>query len=80
MKRLLGGERGGIVSRQTVYVEQPGGIMCSHDGIMSSILIIAAGLALDGQLMSCDCLEKWPGFKNVDCCCCCLVEALLCFN
>lgn len=46
-----GGERAGIVWRQTVYVEQPG-------GIMRSILIIAAGLASSGQLMSCDCTEK----------------------
>lgn len=48
----------GIVWRQTV--EQPGGIMRSPSSLMSSILIIVAGLASAGQLMSCDCIEK-PG-------------------
>ena len=50
-EETLGGKRAGIVSRQTVYVEKPGGIMCGPDGIMSSILIIVAGLAPAGQLM-----------------------------
>lgn len=46
-----------IVWRQTVYVEQPGQIMCCLDGVMSSILIVMAGLRLVGQLV-CDCIEK----------------------
>ncbi len=57
-EETLGGKRAGIVWRQTVYVEQRGGIMCSPDGVMRSILIIAAGSASAGQLMSCDCIEK----------------------
>lgn len=32
--------------------------MCSPDGIMSSRLIIVAGLASVGQLMSCNCVEE----------------------
>lgn len=37
-----GWKRAGIVWTQAVYVEQPGGITCSPDGIMSSILIVVA--------------------------------------
>lgn len=52
------GKRASIVWRQTVYAEQPGGIMCSPDGIMSSILIVLAGLASVDQLMSCGFTEE----------------------
>lgn len=69
-------KRAGIVWRQTVYVEWPGGIMCGPDGIISSILIMVAGPASVDQLMSCDCIEslffiQWPGFRKWilwDCC------------
>ena len=42
--------------------------MCGPDGIMSSILIIVAGLAPAGQLMVVERpFENWPGFKNGSC-------------
>lgn len=42
--------------------------MCSPDGIMSSILIILAGLACVGQLMSCDFTEKPFSDSGLDYC------------
>lgn len=33
--------------------------MCSLSGIMSSILTIVAGMHLVGQLIFCDCIEKY---------------------